>query len=92
MNVIWGFQFFDEPKSLFSSWMASGGGVGAAGGPQRAALTAVWNLYDTSFGTQMQYGKGAAIAYGLFLFILVVSAIVQFGIRRGRAGDDGGFF
>ena len=92
MNVIWGFQLFDEPKSMFSSWMSSGGGAGTAGGPQRAALTAVWNLYDTSFGTQMQYGKGAAIAYGLFLFILAASAAVQFGIRRGKTKDDGGFF
>jgi multiple sugar transport system permease protein/cellobiose transport system permease protein len=92
MNIIWGFQLFDEPKVLFSSWMSSGGSVAAAGGPQRAALTAVWNLYDTSFGTQMQYGKGAAIAYGLFLFIFVFSAVLQFIIRRGNKENSGGFF
>jgi multiple sugar transport system permease protein/cellobiose transport system permease protein len=90
MNIIWGFNFFDEPKAMFSSWASSGGGVPAAGGPQRAALTAVWNLYDTSFGTQMMYGKGAAIAYGLFLFILVFSAVIQVIIRRNK--DKGGFF
>jgi multiple sugar transport system permease protein/cellobiose transport system permease protein len=92
MNIIWGFQLFDEPRVLFSSWASSGGSVAAAGGPQRAALTAVWNLYDTSFGTQMQYGKGAAIAYGLFLFILVFSVVVQLIIRLRSSKDEGGFF
>ncbi|MDR1419287.1 MAG: sugar ABC transporter permease [Treponema sp.] len=92
MNIIWGFQLFDEPKAMFSSWTSSGGSVASAGGPQRSILTAIWNLYDTSFGTQMQYGKGAAIAYGLFLFILVSSLIVQVIIRRGKSKDEGGFF
>lgn len=91
MNIIWGFNFFDEPKVLFSNWTSLGGQVPSAGGPQRAALTAVWNLYDTSFGTQMQYGKGAAIAYGLFLFIFVFSAVVQFIIRRNK-DSKGGLF
>lgn len=76
MNIIWGFQLFDEPKVLFSPWVSSSGGTGIVGGPQRSVLTAVWNLYDTSFGTQMQYGKGAAIAYGLFMFILLFSAVI----------------
>jgi multiple sugar transport system permease protein/cellobiose transport system permease protein len=66
--------------------------VAAAGGPQRSILTTIWNLYDTSFGTQMQYGKGAAIAYGLFLFIFVFSLVVQVIIRRGKSKDEGGFF
>ena len=73
MNIINGFQLFDEVKVLFSPWLSASGGAGTIGGPDRAALTAVWNLYDTSFGTQMQYGKGASIAYGLFLFILLFS-------------------
>jgi multiple sugar transport system permease protein/cellobiose transport system permease protein len=92
MNIIWGFQLFDEPKVLFSTWASSGGNVSAAGGPQRSALTAIWNLYDTSFGTQMQYGKGAAIAYGLFLFIFVFSAVVQLLIRQGKSKENGGLF
>jgi multiple sugar transport system permease protein/cellobiose transport system permease protein len=87
MNIIWGFQLFDEPKVLFSSWASSGGSVPAAGGPQRSALTAIWNLYDTTFGTQMQYGKGAAIAYGLFLFILVFSIVTQMIIRLRNKGE-----
>jgi multiple sugar transport system permease protein/cellobiose transport system permease protein len=92
MNIIWGFQLFDEPRVLFSSWASSGGNVAAAGGPQRAALTAVWNLYDTSFGTQMQYGKGAAIAYGLFLFIFVFSAGIQLFVRLRNKDNTGGLF
>lgn len=84
MNVIWGFQLFDEPKVLFSPWVSASGAAGTVGGPGRAALTAVWNLYDTSFGTQMQYGKGAAIAYGLFLFILVFSMMLLFLLRGGK--------
>lgn len=82
MNIIWGFQLFDEPKVLFSPWVSASGGAGTVGGPQRSVLTAVWNLYDTSFGTQMQYGKGAAIAYGLFMFILVFSIFGLLVIKR----------
>lgn len=86
MNIIWGFQLFDEPKVLFSPWVSASGTTGTVGGPGRSALTAVWNLYDTSFGTQMQYGKGAAIAYGLFLFILIFSAIGLLLIKRRNKG------
>lgn len=89
MNIIWGFQLFDEPKVLFSPWVSASGGAGTVGGPGRSALTAVWNLYDTSFGTQMQYGKGAAIAYGLFLFILIFSGIGLLIIkRRNKSGGE----
>ena len=88
MNIIWGFQLFDEPKVLFSPWISASGGTAAVGGPGRAALTTVWNLYDTTFGSQMKYGKGAAIAYGLFLFILAFSA-VGFHLMR-RKGLEGG--
>ena len=84
MNCIWGLQLFDEPMVLFSSW-GSSGSFTAVGGPDRSCLTAIWNLYNTSFGTQMQYGKGAAIAYGLFLFILVFSLMgFLFFHRRGE--------
>ncbi len=82
MSIIWGFQFFDEPNTLFSGWTSTSGGGALVGGPQRSLLTAVWNLYDTSFGTQMQYGKGAAIAYGLFLFILTFSLLGFFITKR----------
>ena len=87
MNIIWGFQLFDEPMALFSGWI-SGSAPGAVGGPKRSALTAIWNLYDTTFGTQMQYGKGASIAYGLFLFIVAFS-FIGYRIMKGQAERGG---
>jgi cellobiose transport system permease protein len=86
MNIIWGFQLFDEPMVLFSGWM-SGMAPGAVGGPERSALTAIWNLYDTSFGTQMQYGKGAAIAYGTFMFIVLFS-FLGYTAMKGRPAKE----
>lgn len=86
MNIIWGFQLFDEPMVLFSGWI-SGGAARAVGGPGRSALTAVWNLYDTTFGTQMQYGKGAAIAYGIFLFI-VIFTIIGYRVIKGQGKEE----
>lgn len=88
MNIIWGFQLFDEPKVLFSPWVSTSGAAGTAGGPQRAALTAVWNLYDVSFGSQMQYGKGASIAYGLFLFILIFSIVGLLVIKKAGKNSE----
>ena len=90
MNIIWGFQFFDEPKVLFSPWLSVSGGSSAVGGPGRVALTAIWNLYDTTFGTQMKYGKGAAIAYGIFLFILLFSMMgfLVLRSRKLRGGEE----
>lgn len=87
MNIIWGFQFFDEPKNLFSSWASTSGGTGVIGGPQRSCLTAIWNLYDTAFGTQMKYGKAAAEAYGLAIFICAFS-IGTLMILKATRHDD----
>ncbi len=81
-NIIDGLQLLDEPMLLFSGW--TGGGV--VGGPERSSLTAVWNLYDTAFGTTNQYGYAAAMAYGLFLFILIFSIISSKVVYRG--GDE----
>ncbi|HEY5583793.1 MAG TPA: sugar ABC transporter permease [Ruminiclostridium sp.] len=86
MNIIWGFQLFDEPMVLFSGWI-SGGAASAVGGPGRSCLTAIWNLYDTTFGTQMQYGKGASIAYGVFLFIIVF-AIIGYRVIKGKGKEE----
>ncbi len=87
MNIIWGFQFFDEPKVLFSSWTSTSGGTGVIGGPQRSCLTAIWNIYDTAFGTTMKYGKAAAEAYGLALFIIGFSVIVLLLLKLSRGKD-----
>lgn len=88
MNIIWGFQLFDEPKVLFSAWTSSSGASGLVGGPLRSCLTAIWYIYDTTFGAQMNYGKGAAAAYGTFLFILVFS-LIAFVIMKILGRKDG---
>lgn len=88
MNIIWGFQLFDEPKVLFSSWTSSVGSNSLVGGPLKSCLTAIWYIYDTTFGSQMRYGKGAAAAYGTFMFILLFSigafAVMKFMGRKGK--------
>jgi len=83
-GIIDGFQMFDAPKMLFTT-----GQVGAhAGGPQRSCLTPVWYLYDTAFGgnSASNMGYASVIAYGLFLFILIVS-IINYKISA-RKGED----
>ncbi len=70
-GIIGGFQLLEEPMQLFK-------GTGSAtliGGPDHSALTPIWNMYDTAFGTTQRYGLGAAIAYGLFIIIAFVSFI-----------------
>lgn len=83
-SMIDGLQMFDAPKILFTT-----GQVGASiGGPQRSCLTPVWYLYDTAFGASRtaDMGYGSAIAYGLFLCIMVFS-IINYRISSGK-GDD----
>lgn len=68
-----GLQLFDEIFMLFSGLFASGSA--APGGPSYSLLTAVWNMYDTAFGSTLRYGYASAIAYGLFLFIIVFTLL-----------------
>lgn len=68
------FQIFDEPLMIFST----AGSSGMVGGPNNAVLTGVWMIYDTAFGNILRFGYGAAIAYGLFVFI----AILTVGVNR----------
>lgn len=67
-SLISGLQLFAEPQLLFSR-----GGGGVVGGPGRSCLTVIWHMYDTAF-KRFEFGYGAAIAYGLFLIILVLSS------------------
>ncbi len=68
------FQIFDEPLMIFST----AGSSSMVGGPDNAVLTGVWMIYDTAFGNILRFGYGAAIAYGLFVFI----AILTIGVNR----------
>ena len=66
-SLISGLQLFAEPQLLFSR------AGGLVGGPEKSCLTVIWYMYDTAF-TRFDYGYGAAVAYGLFLIILILSA------------------
>ncbi len=65
-SVIAGLQLFAEPQLLFAR---SGQPLG---GPERAALTSLMYVYDTAF-KRFEFGYGAAMAYGLFMLILLLS-------------------
>lgn len=64
MGIINGFQLFDLPQIMFP-----------LGGPSRRVLTAVMNMYSFTFES-FNLGYGSAIAYSLFIVILVVSNIL----------------
>lgn len=68
-GIINGLQLFDQPMLLISGG-ASNNTI-MAGGPGRTLLTVMWYFYDKTFGTGMDYGYGAAISYGLFIFIAI---------------------
>jgi cellobiose transport system permease protein len=74
------FQIFDQPFMLFSQGVAGG----MVGGPSNSCLTAIWLLYDTAFGDTMRFGYGASIAYGLFVFITILSLITNSIMNRGN--------
>ena len=69
--IIGGMQIFDVPAVLTD-------GLGA---PNRAILTMVMYLYNTSFRFS-NYGYGAAVAYGIFGIVLVFSIIAFRQLQR----------
>lgn len=81
-DIIGGFQLVEEPMLLFTGMSDT---IGQVGGPERSCLTAIWNLYDTAFGSSMRYGLGASIAYGTFMFIMLFS-ILGFKIFKPKDG------
>lgn len=70
-SLIGGMQTFDIPYVI----------TGGNGGPTNKTLTMVMYLYNTAFKNS-NYGYGAAIGYGLFVLILVFSAISYKFINR----------
>lgn len=63
-STIGGLQIFTEPQVL----------LGDTGGPDNAGQTIVLYLYEHAF-VNNQFGYGAAVAWALFLLILVFSVI-----------------
>ena len=74
-STIGGMQIFTEPQVL----------VGNTGGPGNAGLTMVLYLYQQAFG-QSQFGYGAAIGWGLFIIIVLFSALNWRLVQRPGAG------
>ncbi|SHN24681.1 carbohydrate ABC transporter permease [Gracilibacillus kekensis] len=77
-SIIGGMQIFDQPYTL----------TDGSGNPDNATLTSVMYLYDTAF-TRYQYGYGSAIAFGLFIVIVIFSIIsfttMNLKTKQGKA-------
>jgi ABC-type sugar transport system permease subunit len=67
LSIIGALQLFEEPAMLTGGPFSNG-----LGGPDRAGLTVVLNLYQTAFSFT-QFGYAAAMSVGLFLIIVVFS-------------------
>ena len=83
-GIIGGMQLLDEPMLLFNR-VASGP---MTGGPERSCLTAVWDIYDTAFGSYMKLGRAAAISYGLFAVILIFSLVAYRFFQKKEDADN----
>ena len=82
LSTIGGFQLFTEPF-LFEPLH-----TGATGGSSRQYQTLAMYLYEKSFGSgQFKFGYAAAIAWSLFLIIVVASLINYSIVRRIRAAN-----
>lgn len=70
-SIIGGLQLFDEPKLLYGGWSGSV----QVGGPDNTALTMIWRFVDVSFISDTRFGYASAIAYSLFLLIVIFSML-----------------
>lgn len=75
-SIISGFQLFDEPFLLFSNAQMP------YGGPDRSCLTAIMYFFDQTFRSSTRLGYGAAVSYGLFIFILIASLLINKLLRH----------
>lgn len=68
-SIIAGLQLFDEPKLLYGGWSGSS----QVGGPDNTALTVIWKFVDDSFISNTRFGYASAVAYSLFVVIVIFS-------------------
>lgn len=68
-------QLFDELYNLFSGTATNAQVL--VGGPKNSCLTTVWYMYDKGFGSVVKLGYASAIAYGLFVIIMVVTLVIN---------------
>ncbi|MDO8144090.1 MULTISPECIES: carbohydrate ABC transporter permease [Isoptericola] len=65
-STVGGMQIFDEVR------MYDAGGLG---GPNRDWMTTVVYLYDVAWGNQKNFGRAAAVAWLLFLLIVMIGMV-----------------
>ncbi|MDO5720772.1 MAG: sugar ABC transporter permease [Actinomycetaceae bacterium] len=78
-STIGGLQIFDEPR-MFDTH--------GAGGPDRQWMTLTMYLYELGWGAQKNFGRAAAVAWLLFLLIVVIG-LINFAITRRIASTEG---
>jgi len=76
-STIGGLQIFDEPR-MFDQL--------GQGGADRQWMTVTMYLYELGWGAQKSFGRAAAVAWILFLIILVIG-LINFTITRRIASE-----
>ena len=71
--TIGGLQIFDEPR-MFDQL--------GQGGSDRQWMTVTMYLYELGWGAQKSFGKAAAVAWILFLIIVVIGLVIYAITRR----------
>jgi len=82
-SIVGGLQLFDEPMLLFTG----NGGNAIVGGPDRACLTSMIYFFDKTFSSGTSIGYGAAISYGIFIVIAILS-LVTFKLLTRGGGEE----
>ena len=78
-STIGGLQIFDEPRMYDNQGL---------GGADRQWMTVTMYLYELGWGSQRNLGRAAAVAWILFLIIVVI-AMVNY-VLTARIADSGG--
>lgn len=78
-STIGGLQIFDEPRMFDAD---------GKGGANRDWMTVTMYLYDLGWGNQKNFGRAAAVAWMLFLIIIVIG-LINFAITTSIASSDG---
>ncbi len=77
-STIGGLQIFDEPRMFNQT---------GNGGSDRQWMTVTMYLYELGWGAQKSFGRASAVAWILFLIILVIGGI-NFMITQRISGTD----
>ncbi len=77
-STIGGLQVFDEPRMFDQT---------GQGGSDRQWMTVTMYLYELGWGAQKSFGRASAVAWILFVIILVIGAI-NFMLTQRISGTD----